>query len=596
MRSRTAWAREALVLLLLLGIAFLVTWPLGKKLFSEFYVDSDPSATAWSLWWTKERLFSFHHPWSAPDLFAPQGTMLAFSAHFPLAGAVLSPLTALLGPPVTVNLTKLVLPVLLSYVCYRLALALGLSRTVALATGVLYGCSAQLVYRADVHFNFAVGALVPPLALLLFVRFHQTKKLRYAVLSGGALGAGMMLDPTSVVFAAIAGATYALGVALRSSRAELRPLGIGLLVVGASAFAFASPQLVAMKKQVDAGHFTTDTPTLAGSWVLYGNTVESLVGPSPSFRLVEPIRDVGDAARGRDEGFPKYGWGLLFLAGAGLALVIRRALVRWLGLLWLGATIMSLGPSLKVEDSTFIPLPIERYGYELSAVLPYTWYVQIPGFADQRVAGRFVILGVLAAAILAGFGIVELSRRGRWARGALALALIVAALDLGSPMSFQGPISQPELYDPIRRDRSRSLVVDVPLAWVTGTRFLGTPTNVRSMLRATEHEHPIAYGVVGRADAGMLADLAQHRFYTDLMLLQGGAYLTAAPVPSPPDPIAGRMDARVLGVGWVVIQPSADPAVFNYLRLTGFGLVNQQDGVSVYRASELRAAEATASR
>src|SRR5262249_10966336 len=157
-----------------------------------------------------------------------------------------------------------------------------------------------------------------------------------------------------------------------------------------------------------------------------------------------------------------------------------------------------------------------RFGERLSAVLPYTWLIQAPGVADLRVAARFILLGMLPAALLAGFGIRAFMRRGSTGVVLLAVVLVVCALDLGSPMAVRGPITERNLLAPIQADHSKSSVVDVPLVWLTGTQWLGTPTNAGAMLRATEHKHPIAYGVVGRADVDLLRDLAKNRFYTDL--------------------------------------------------------------------------------
>jgi hypothetical protein len=191
---------------------------------------------------------------------------------------------------------------------------------------------------------------------------------------------------------------------------------------------------------------------------------------------------------------------------------------------------------------------------------------------------------MLPATLLAGFGLQALAKRKALGWAILTVALAFCALDLGSPMAFRGPITQATLYAPIKADHSNSIVVDVPLIWLTGTRYLGTPTNYAAMLRATQHGHPIAYGVVGRADVELLQSLARNRFYTDLMILQGQASLAAVPVPTSPDPNEGRRDARQLHVGWVVVQPTADPAVLTYLRETGFRLVVEDQGVRVFRS------------
>ena len=576
--DRAPVVRETVILIGLLLTAFIVTWPLGGKLFSHFTVTSDSPTYAWALWWFKERLFALEDPWTATELFAPRGTMVAFSAYVPLAGFLLSPLTALLGPAATLNLTKLFLPVLLSYVTYRLARRIGLTTLPALAAGVLYGCSAHLVYRADVHFNFAAGALIPPLALLFAVRYRQTESLREALALGVVLGAGMLVDPTCLLLAILACAAYALAIAVRRL-VGIKRLALAVVVTSITALVFASPQLWSMKNQVDSGQYSTDVLFLAPSWPLYGQSLESLVAPSPSFRLVEPIREL---SRASGESMPAYGWGLLILAVAGVALAWRRPLVLWLTALWAAATIISLGPTLKLAGSTYAPAPIERWGQELSAVMPYTWLVQLPVFADQRVAARYLILALLPAVLLAGFGVAALARRGYAARGLLALALVLAALDLGDPMAFRGDISRPDLYDVIRADKSDSIVVDVPLAMVTGPRWIGNPSNNEAMLRAAEHEHPIAYGVVGRAHSDLLVAQATNRFYDDLMLLQGGSVFYAA-IPLSEDPVAGRRNARDLNVGWVVVQPTAFPAIPIYLRKAGFRLVATYKGVRLFK-------------
>jgi hypothetical protein len=134
----------------------------------------------------------------------------------------------------------------------------------------------------------------------------------------------------------------------------------------------------------------------------------------------------------------------------------------------------------------------------------------------------------------------------------------------------------------IRADKSDSIVVDVPLAMVTGPRWIGNPSNNEAMLRASEHEHPIAYGVVGRAHSDLLVAQATNRFYDDLMLLQGGSVFYAA-IPLSEDPVAGRQNARDLNVGWVVVQPTAFPGIPVYLRKAGFRLVATSKGVRLFK-------------
>ena len=75
--------------------------------------------------------------------------------------------------------------------------------------------------------------------------------------------------------------------------------------------------------------------------------------------------------------------------------------------------------------------------------------------------------------------------------------------------------------------------------------------------------------------------MSQHRFYTDLIVLQkGGAGNPGFPGP---DPVAGAQDAAALNVGWVVVWEDADRRVLDYLAATGFRQVREEQGVKLFR-------------
>ena len=44
-------------------------------------------------------------------------------------------------------------------------------------------------------------------------------------------------------------------------------------------------------------------------------------------------------------------------------------------------------------------------GARVSAIMPFTWFVQLPGLAGFREATRFGMLGLVPAALLAGAGV-----------------------------------------------------------------------------------------------------------------------------------------------------------------------------------------------
>jgi hypothetical protein len=578
---------ESLVLaaFLLLIVAF--TWPAITKTFSEFS-SLDPTYTAWALWWVKHQLVALANPWHTDDMFAPQGVYLAFHNLSPLAGTLLAPLTATLGAGPTTNLTKFAAPVGASYATYRLALRLGLGRWTAFATGALYGCSAAMTWRADGHFNLAAGAIFPPLALLTAVRFRQSLRTRDALLVGLTLGLAALTDHTYFAFSAAIVAAYGLATGYvdgaEARRRMLRGAGIAACVL----LVVASPQLVMMARQRAAGEYEQNRELLAQAWVQFGASPTTLLGPAPPFEKRTDLR-LGSWAHRPGEGLSNYGWGLLILASAGAALAFRRRLTKWLIALWLALTLLALGPSLVLGDQTFTPLPLETAGQKLSLLMPYSYLVQVPGLSELRVAARFGLLAMLPLALLAGLGIRELaSRPGRLPRVALVAVGAMALLELGGTIRFTGPMHYDRLYAPVEANDSRSIVVDLPLSWASGERVEGRPFDEEfaaspsmPMLRATQHGHPVAWGFAARIGLKTLDELERNRFYTDLLVLQGGSVFVH-PVPRPPDPRAGGVNARQIGVRWVTVWPGVSPRVLPYLRRAGFEQAAEEKGALLF--------------
>ncbi|MEK6277995.1 MAG: hypothetical protein AABM29_08285 [Actinomycetota bacterium] len=591
---RPAALREALVLGGYLTLVVIFTWPAVTKIFSEF-ASLDPTTTAWNFWWVKEQLFSLGNPFATDDIFAPVGTQLGFHTLSPLAGWLLAPLTAAIGAGPTTNLMKLVVPVINCYVTYRLALRLGLERWAAFAAGALYGCSPALIWRADGHFNFAAGAIFPPLALNAAVRLRFGSRTRDAVLLGVVLGASILIDLTFFLFSAGLVAAYGIAAAHLDGPQTRRPLLRGAGIAAGVAFLVALPQLVAMLSQVADGEYRQPRSVLAQSWATYGASPATLFAPAFPLEERTDIR-LGLWAHRPGEGLSNYGWGLLILAVAGAVLAFRRRLVKWLIAVWLALTILSLGPSLVLGSDTYVPLAITAYGQKLSLLAPYSYLVQIPGLSDLRAAARFGLLAMLPLALLAGLGLQQLvARRLAAAWAVLALGAGLALVELGGEIRSTGPMHYDRIYGPVEDDSSESIVVDLPLTWSSSTSGAGAPYDglafaspEMAMLRATQHGHPAAYGVAARVGPDVVPDLLSNRFYRDLLRLQGRSVYSSPPSPNPPDPEAGGANARRLGVGWVTVWPQASRRVIPYLRGAGFERVAEEKGTLLYRIGSRR--------
>jgi hypothetical protein len=196
---------------------------------------------------------------------------------------------------------------------------------------------------------------------------------------------------------------------------------------------------------------------------------------------------------------------------------------------------------------------------------------------------------MLPLALLAGFGLSGLAARRRTATTLVLVAgLGLALLELGNPMRFTGPMHFDRLYGPVKADKTQSIVVDLPLTWGSGLLGSGRPLDTAAylresmpMLRATQHGHPVAYGFDARIGVGQLRELSSHRFYTDLLRLQGHS-VYAVPVPRRPDPRKGAADARRLDVRWVTVWPGTSRRVIPYLRRTGFSRVTSERGAILF--------------
>ena len=178
---------------------------------------------------------------------------------------------------------------------------------------------------------------------------------------------------------------------------------------------------------------------------------------------------------------------LSVLALAGLVLARRRRNARLLGLLWLGASIMALGAVLHVGSRVYVPLAHLWDGVPVSYLMPYTWFVKVPGLSGFREPSRLCELGLVPAALLGGYTVSWVRQHTRgWARlqGArLVVAAVFAAglleAGMGTAPAPTMAAALPALDGPIAADHSRSVVLDVPFGLRGGVGITGQAFNPR---------------------------------------------------------------------------------------------------------------------
>jgi hypothetical protein len=575
----------------LLAIAVFATWPLITHFNRFLYVD-DVFGAAWDLWWVKHAVLHLENPWFTHQLLAPEGSYLSFHTLYPLAGFVLIPVTAIIGAAQTVNVMQLLLPIAATLGCRALAREIGLGRAAAWVAGGIYGFSIIVDWRTEFHLNFGFGLPLLPVCALFALRYDRTRSTRDALLAGASVGLLLLVDPTIAMFAVLGVGAYLL-VALASGREWRVWLRFVMLAIP-SALLIGSPQLYEMARSATAGGYQSNGPLLASNWVTFETNVLTMLSPG-NVRAFIPGHLANLAVeRPRGEAVPAYGWGALGLTLSLLLLifvarrrpVISKRVLAWALLVFLGASWLALGPQFKFDTFAYVPLAFRHDGQLLSPLMPYTWFVKIPGLEEARVPSRFTMLGMLPLAILAGAGFAQLRSAGRWGLLIAGALVAFALLESGYPDGGGGnnhwvPLARTHLYAPVKADHSRSIVVDVPLGFLGANTGDGaSPGQMEPMLRATEHEHPIAEAYLSRISPELVEKLGSYPLYYSLIDLQGPA---GASQPSPASPALARASAQSLDARWVVVWPAANRRVLAYLRAVGYRQVTTEQGILLYK-------------
>jgi len=570
------------------GIA--LTWPRATYITGRLPETRDVAAFVWDLWWVAHQVVHLANPWSTHAMAAPVGVQLGFSTTMPLLGVVFTPVTVAFGPSFTFGLLTILMPGLLCYAMYRCARLWLRSQTGAIAAGAFFGLSSMLAEQDWAHLNIVAGTVFLPLTVEAAVRLRRRPGRRPALILGVVLGACVLVNQESAVMAGIlAVAILAPWLLRRPSRAKLAAVGMGLL----AALVVASPQLAAMAGQQFSGGTSVDPHLLAVTAKHYGQGLDTLFAPAQrvaDFGLhgLAAWSPTSPFVGATSEGMPMFGVVLGVLALAGLIVSWRRRSAWLLAALLVGSAWLALGASLWWRQRQFVPFMQDWHGVHVSPVMPYTWLMRIPLLSAFREADRLAILGLVAAALLAGAAVEWLRYHARPLIVVVAAAALLESGYAALPSVRAMPTTLPALDAPIAADHSGSIVVDFPFGLRGGIPEYGRPFSPRALLIATADGHPRLISYTSWVPPQTVAKIKAHPFYAALEQVQHGVPLaplknaagnqvTAAQV------AAARADARKLGVGWVLVWTTQNPVIKPFLAATGFRFSYRADGVSVYR-------------
>ncbi len=152
--------------------------------------------------------------------------------------------------------------------------------------------------------------------------------------------------------------------------------GLAVLIGGV----VASPQIAAMVAQTRSGGASMPPDLLSRYYTTSGSYLPGVFAASPRVALygltwLKPIVYQGKTG----DGVPTFGLVLSLLALLGLITAWRRGNAWLLAVLWLGTAALGLGTTLHIGNTTYVPLAEIWHGVRVSMIMPYTWFVQLPG-------------------------------------------------------------------------------------------------------------------------------------------------------------------------------------------------------------------------
>jgi hypothetical protein len=437
------------------------------------------------------------------------------------------------------------------------------------------------------------------------------------------MGAAVLSDQESAVLASIVVALVLLPWLLRRPAwARLWPVVLASLI-GA---VVASPQILAMLQEVVASHGGLSIPPdlLAVSYKQYGIGLPGMFTPTPRVSQFGLNVLAGPFLHGRDnEGMPMFGTTLTVLALIGLIVSWRRRSAWQLAALWIGCAALALGTSLWIGKHQYLPLPSVWNGVRVSNLMPYTWFIRLPGLSSFREADRLAILGLLPAALLAGAAVEWFRYHAKPVLAVVAAAVILESGYSGNPRVGWIPVSFHGVDRGILRDHTNSIVLDLPFGLRGGIPVDGVPFFPQALVMATEDGHPRSISYTSRIPQPTIKAINNHHFYAALIDAEHEVARTCPWRPTklpeslnscdhpygvvPPGPqvavnkvseyltperlAAARADAARMNIGWAVVwkrNGSVSKFLLTFLHNTGFKFdylqeIHGKDTVLVYK-------------
>lgn len=454
---RRLWREHGRPILLFALLTLALTWPTVRD-FSTKLVSSggDARNNLWMIWHVKETLLGHHPPFRLSILYYPAGVNLLTRGLGPVVGLFALPFWPF-GPEAAHNGSLLVGFCLTGYFMYLLARGLGLSRRAAFFAGLMLLAAPMHLAGVRGHMTKTFLGLMPLALLTLHHALDRRRSPWWAAGAALALFFTLFHNGYQFVFLGLAFPFFTVARFL-TAQGEARSAIFRRAVFTAAVVLLLVGPFVLLLFHAAQNPFVPADANLE-SLNNHPDLVELFLPPEFSLLWGERTRQF---LVGRGVGFNIETNVFLSWTGVLLALV---ALVKrpqrarpWL-LFAVLCVLLALGPSLKWLGQRHFT----EYG--LTIMMPYAVLTALPGFEFMRAPGRFMMIGSVALAVSAAFGLTWLLQRFPRRRNALfllATALILIEVWPG-PWPQETLLPVPDVYHQIAAEEELYGVFDLPI-------------------------------------------------------------------------------------------------------------------------------------
>ncbi len=393
-------------------------------------------------------------------LNAPRGVSMMWNTAFLLPGILLTPVTLLAGPQVSLTIVLTLSIAGSAASLFWVLRRWGASLTAAALGGAVYGFSPALLNSGTGHYHLAL-AVLPPLIIdaLLRIVTGRGRAVRTGAWMGLLTAGQVFISEEALVYTAVAGLVLVVVAALGHPRAvpgRVRDAAAALLTGAAVALLICGYPLWVQFFGPLHEHSALERPW-PGNLALFVDPSSSLLFHTSAGEAV-----IAHYNHGLPEVLAYLGWPLIIVLVAAAIRFWRDPRVRAAAVTCAVLELCNLGGGALLIDGFRWP----------EALLPYHWVQGLPGMG-QVIPARFCILGAGAAGALLAFSL-DLARSAapqaqRWRRSIPAAVALLAVLPL-IPLPYQtapvraAPAGWQAAFARLRlAPDARVLVVPVPL-------------------------------------------------------------------------------------------------------------------------------------